>query len=394
MSFTQHPDQRRLIWRWSLYRIFGAGFMFKRTTIFLLLLLLVIAGLAFIKYQQVQQGMAMMAGNAPPPTTVEVVAALKTQWQPRVSAVGTLTAHEGIDVSNEVEGVIEKILIESGQQVNKGDLLVTLNDDAEQADLVSFKAQEELARTLFKRTDDMWKKKTISETDYDTASSNLKVARAKVSQTLALIAKKSIRAPFSGVLGIRHVSTGQYVSPGSKLVSLQDYAMVYIDFAVPEKHLPAIAPGLEVRLRVSAYPDREFVGKVQAIDAKVDESTRNISVRAELVNTGGMLRPGMYADVDLMLKQSADRVVVPATAIVFSSFGDALFVVEKDEQGKMLARRVQVIIGEQRGDLVAISSGLNGGEQVVQAGVAKLSNNTPVTISEQPRLKAATTGGQ
>jgi membrane fusion protein (multidrug efflux system) len=164
--------------------------MLKRTTIFIFLLLLVIGGLAFIKYQQIQQGMAMMAANTPPPATVEVVPALKTLWQPRVSAVGTLTAREGIEVSNEVEGVIEKIHVESGQHVEKGDLLVTLNDDVEQADLLSYKAQEQLARTLFKRNEDMWKKKTISETDFDNASSNLKVAQANVSQTLARIAKK------------------------------------------------------------------------------------------------------------------------------------------------------------------------------------------------------------
>jgi membrane fusion protein (multidrug efflux system) len=322
------------------------------------------------------------------------VTAVKTQWQPRVSAVGTLTAREGIEVSNEVEGIVEKIHIESGQQVKQGDLLVALNDDAEQADLISFKAQEELASASFKRTGDMWKKKTISETDYDTASANLKVARAKVSQTMAMIAKKSIRAPFDGVLGIRHISTGQYVSPGSMLVSLQDASVLYIDFAVPEKYLPLVTAGLEVRLRVGAYTDRIFTGRVQAVDAKVDEVTRNISVRAQLANDEDLLRPGMYADIDLMLDQPAEHVVVPATAIVFSSFGDALFVVNKNEEGQMIASRVQVVTGEQRGDLVSIVSGLDAGEQVVSVGVAKLTNNAPVTINAESRLKAATTGNE
>lgn len=361
--------------------------MLKRTTIFIFLLLLLIGGLAFIKYQQITAGMAMMAANTPPPSTVEVVPAVVTSWQPRVSAVGTLTAREGIMVSNEVEGVVEKIHVESGQHVQKGDLLVSLNDDVEQADLLSYKAQEALANTLFKRNADMWKKKTISETDYDNASSNLKVAQANVSQTLARIAKKSIRAPFSGVLGIRQISAGQYLPTGSKLINLQDDSILYSDFAVPEKYIPDITPGLEVRLHVSAYQDRDFVGRVQAIEAKVDEATRNISVRAELNNEDGLLRPGMYAAIELLLDQSAERVVVPATAVVFSSFGDALFVVEKDDQGKQVARRVQVTIGEQRGDLVAVQSGLVGGEQVVQAGAGKLANNSAVTISEQVRLQ-------
>lgn len=368
--------------------------MFKRSVLFIFLLLLVITGLGYIKYQQIQQGVAMMAGNAPPPSSVEVVAVLKTRWQPRVSAVGTLTAREGIDVSNEVEGVIEKIHIESGQQVKKGDLLVSLNDDVEQADLVSFKAQESLARSLFKRNEDMWKKKTISETEFDNARSNLLVAQANVSQTRARIAKKSIRAAFSGVLGIRHVSTGQYVPPGTMLVSLQDYAILYSDFAVPEKHLPDVSEGLEVILHVSAYEGRDFVGKVKALDAKVDEATRNISVRAELANEGDLLRPGMYADIDLLLDKPAERIVVPATSIVYSSFGDALFVVEENEEGSMVARRVQITVGEQRGDQVAIQSGLSGGEQVVQAGVGKLANNSPVAIVGQTRLKEIVEGGE
>jgi membrane fusion protein (multidrug efflux system) len=368
--------------------------MFKRTIIFLFVLLLVLAGLGFFKYQQIQQGMATMAAGAPPPTTVEVSEAKRVQWQPRVSAVGTLTAREGIDVSNEVEGIVEIIHITSGQQVKKGDLLVSLNDDVEQADLVSFKAQDDLARSLFKRNEDMWKKKTISETDFDNARSNLKVAQANVIQMKARIAKKAIRAPFTGVLGIRHISTGQYVAPGTMLISLQDYSLLYTDFAVPEKYFPDITTGLEVRFRVSAYDNRTFIGEVQAVDAKVNEATRNISVRAQLVNEGNQLRPGMYADIDLMLDKPADTVVVPATAIVYSSFGNALFVVAENEEGKMMARRVQVTTGEQRGDLVAIKSGLNGGEQVVQAGVSKLRNNSPVTLTEQVRLKEIAEGNE
>lgn len=361
--------------------------MLKRTIIFILILLLVVGGLGFIKYQQMQQGAAAMAAAVMPPTSVEVAVAEVVQWQPAVSAVGTLTAREGIDASSEVEGVVEKIHIESGQQVEQGDLLVSLNDDVEQADLASFRAQEELARTLFKRNESMWKKKTISETDYDNARSNLQVARANVMQIRARIAKKSIRAPFAGVLGIRHVNTGQYVSSGTMLVSLQDYSILYSDFSVPEKNVPDIVPGLEVTLKVSAYGDRAFVGKVQATEAKVNEATRNISVRAHLDNQENLLRPGMYADIELMLDKSAERIVVPATAILFSSFGNALFVVEKNEKDELIARRVQVTTGEQRGDLVAVLTGLTGGEQVVQAGISKLRNNSPVSINEKNRLK-------
>lgn len=363
--------------------------MFKRTAIFIVLLLLVLAGLGFIKYQQIQQGMEMMAAGTPPPTSVEAVTVKKVQWQPRISAVGTLTAREGIDVSNEVEGIVEKIHIKSGQQVNAGDLLVTLNDDVEQADLASFKAQEDLARVLFKRNEGMWKKKTISETEFDNARSNLLVAQANVKQTKARIAKKSIRAAFSGTLGIRQISTGQYLPTGTMLFSLEDYSVLFADFSVPEKYFPDVETGLQVELYVSAYADKAFTGDVQAVDSKVSEATRNISVRAQLINDDALLRPGMYADINLILQQRAEVVVVPATSIVYSSFGNALFVIEDDDEGNMMARRVQITTGERRGDEVAISSGLNGGERVVQAGVSKLQNNSPVTISEQVRLKGS-----
>lgn len=363
--------------------------MIKRTVIFLSLLLLVLAGLGFIKYQQIQQGMAMMSAGAPPPTSVEAVTVQKMLWQPRISAVGTLTAREGIDVSNEVEGIVEKIHIKSGQQVKVGDLLISLNDDVEQADLVSFKAQEDLARVLFRRNEGMWKKKTISETEFDNARSNLLVAQANVIQTKARIAKKSIRAPFSGTLGIRHISTGQYLPTGTMLVSLQDYDVLFVDFSVPEKYFTDVAKGLQVEFHVSAFADKTFVGEVQAIDSKVSEATRNISVRAQLANEDALLRPGMYADIELILQQAAEVVVVPATAIVYSSFGNALFVIEENDEAKSVVRRVQVTTGEQRGDEIAILSGLNGGEQVVQAGVSKLQNNTPVAISEQVRLKGS-----
>jgi len=361
--------------------------MTKRTVVFIVLLLLVLSVPAFIKYQQIIEGMAQSGGNAMPPSTVEVTQVRQEQWQSRVAAVGTLTAREGIDVSNEVEGVIEMIHVTSGQRVEKGDLLVTLNTDVEQADLVSLQAQEELAQSNFDRVESVWKKKTISESEFDGASSNLRIAQANLAQVRARIAKKTIRAPFTGVLGIRNVSTGQYVSPGTMLFSLQDYELLYADFSVPESYFPEMTPGLDVHFQVSAFPGKTFTGLVEAIDAKVDEATRNINVRAQLQNHDAMLLPGMYAEIYLVLEQATERLLVPSTAIVFSSFGDAVFVIKQDQQGNQVAQRVQVTTGEQRGDLVEILEGLSGNEQVVQAGTSKLRNNTLVTVSERRRLK-------
>lgn len=361
--------------------------MIRRTLIFIVVLLLVMAVPGFIKFKQIQVGMAAMAANSMPPAKVEAVKVKHELWQTRVSAVGTLTARDGIDVKNEVEGVVETIHMESGQHVEEGDLLLSINDDVEQADLAALQAQEVLAQANYNRSKSMWDKKTASEREFDDARSSLQVAQANLAQVRARIAKKNIRAPFSGVLGIRMVSRGQYVAPGTKLFSLQDHAVLYADFSVPEDNFPDITAGLEVQFRVSAYSDRVFTGSVQAMEAKVDEATRNISVRAHLSNEHKLLLPGMYADIYLVLDQPVKRLLVPATAMVFSSFGDAVFVVTPNDAGQTVAQRVQVTTGEQRGDLVEILSGLTGDELVVQAGTNKLKNNTPVAITEQRRLK-------
>lgn len=360
--------------------------MTKRIIVFFTVLLLLLAGPAFIKYQQIQKGMAAFASRSMPPSSVEVIDVQHEHWQARVAAVGTLTARDGIDVSNEVEGIIETIHVASGEHVAEGDLLVTLNDDVEQADLVSLQAQESLARANFDRVNRMWKKKTISETEFDNASSNLQVAQANLVQIQARLAKKSIRAPFAGVLGIRNVSKGQYVPPGTKLFTLQDHDVLYADFSVPEGHFPEISRGLEVHFKVSASPGKVFVGSVEAVDAKVDEATRNINIRALLQNDEGLLLPGMYADIYLVLDKPTQRLVVPSTSIVFSSFGDSVFIVRQNDEGQSVAQRVQVIIGEQRGDQVEITEGLQGDEQVVQAGTSKLRNNTPVVVNQLARL--------
>lgn len=361
--------------------------MIKRTAIFLVILLLVLSVPAFFKYQQIQSAMSSMGGGGMPPTAVEAAVVRHEMWQDRVAAVGTLTARDGIDVKNEVEGVIETIHVESGQRVETGDLLVSINDDVEQADMAALQAQVTLAEANFERSRSLWEKGTGSEREYDDARSALQVAQANLARIRARIAKMNIRAPFGGVLGIRNVNKGQYVSPGTELFSLQDHAVLYTDFSVPESHFPDIRPGLEVQFKVSAYPETVFTGDVEAIESRVDEMTRNIGVRASLANEQGLLLPGMYADIYLVLAQPTERLLVPSTAIVFSSFGNSLFVVKPGEGGQDVALQVQVSTGEQRGDLVEILTGLSGDELIIQAGTNKLRNNAPVTVNDQQRLK-------
>lgn len=360
--------------------------MFKRFVIVVGGVLVLLGGIGYIKFQQIQAGMAQLANFAPPPATVSAVEAHTVEWRPQLTSVGTLTAIEGIALSAEVSGTVDEVHFKSGQKVSAGQLLLTLNNDVEKATLASYKAQAELAKIKFERNKDLFKQKSISEIEFDQSSADLKVANAMVQQTEANIAKKVIRAPFSGTLGIRQFSLGQYVKNGEEFVTLQDVSSLYADFAVPEQFLPRLYDGQEVLFSVSAAPNQEFRGKVTAIEAKVDEQTRNVSIRAEVPNDHGQLHPGMYADIRLLMKETVTPVVVPKTAIVYSPFGDAVFVVDNDDQGATVAKRVYIQVGEQRGNDVAIVSGLEAGMQVVDSGTNKLENGTKLILSDAVRL--------
>ncbi|TKB51040.1 efflux RND transporter periplasmic adaptor subunit [Ferrimonas sediminicola] len=360
--------------------------MFKRFVLVVGGLLMILAIIGGIKFKQIQQGMARLENYAPPPATISVVEARSESWRPQVASVGTLNAIEGIELAAEVSGTVDGILFQSGQQVAAGQLLITLNDDVEQANLLSYQAQAELAAIKFKRSEGLFRNNNISETDYDQASADLKVANANVAQTRATIAKKNIRAPFTGVLGIRKFSMGEYIKNGDALVTLQDTRSLYADFSVPEQYLPQLYTGQEVVFRVSAAPDKEFRGQVIAVEAKVDEKTRNIAIRAKVPNESGELHPGMYADIRLLMRDTLTPIVVPSTAVAYSPFGDAVFVVENNDEGQQVARRIYVQVGEQRGDWVSILSGLEAGMQVVNAGTSKLENGTAVTISNAVEL--------
>ncbi len=357
-----------------------------RTIVFLSSLLLFIGGIGVIKYTQVQNVMAVMGNASQPRAAVEVTTASVIDWLPRLVAVGSLNAREGINVTAETGGIVEEIHFQSGQRVEKGDLLISLNDDVEQAELRVLQEQLELAKTVQKRIRGMWEKKAVSDNEFDEATANVRIIEANIEAIRARIGKKAIKAPFSGILGIREVDRGRYISPGTALVSLQDASILYADFSVPERYLTELTTGLQVRVHTSAFPGVEFTGEVTALESKVDESTRTIRIRAELPNGDYRLRPGMYADVSLILGAPVPRILVSSTAVVFSSFGDALFTVDKNDKEELVARHILVTIGEQRGDFVAITSGLQGGEQVVSAGVSKLRNGMPIRIISDNKL--------
>jgi membrane fusion protein (multidrug efflux system) len=360
--------------------------MILRLVVVVLLLALVLGGIFGWKYHEAQQ-MAAIASMPPPPATVASAEVRSERWQPYLRAVGSVVASAGVFVAAEIAGLIEKIHFESGQQVKEGDLLVQLDADVDQADLQGLIAEQRLADIQYQRLRKLVRESSVSRSEYDQAAATLDGAQAQVASMRAKIEKKSIRAPFSGVLGIRQVNLGEYLAPGARIVSLQSLDPIYVDYSLPERNLAALEVGQEVLVEVQAYPERSFPGRITAIDSRIDTGTRNVRLRATLANPEHLLRPGMFAQVRTQLPAREDVLTVPRTAVTYNPYGESVFVIEKTEQGLVVQRR-QVETGEVRDGRVEIRKGLAQGEQVVAAGQVKLRNDQPVTIDNSVRLEA------
>ncbi len=337
--------------------------------------------------------MAKYGNFTMPPAAVEVASVNSASWQPFISAVGSFKAVQGINVTPEIQGVVEKIQFNSGQNVAEGDLLLQLDADVEQADLLSAKASLSMAQLDYLRKRDLLRTKAISREAVDQASMVLAQAKAHIAKLTALIDKKSIRAPFSGKLGIRQVGIGQFVAPGANIVSLQSMDPLYLEFDIPEQYVSQIQVGEQVQAAVDGEPDHLFTGKVTALSPQVDESSRTIQVQATFPNTDKALLPGMFADIKVLLPQSRAVNVIPLTAICYSLSGDSVYVIaetEKDKEGKPIfqAMRRTVELGEHRGNEVAVVHGLRVGEKVVVSGSLKLHNKSLVKIQNSLELKA------
>lgn len=363
--------------------------MIKRLVVVIIALILVFGGIFGWKYYAAQQA-AKMKAQPQPPATVSAAEVQVENWQPYLHSVGSLTATQGVYVSNEVAGQVQKIQFQSGQQVQQGDVLVQLDDSVDRAELQGLIAERRLAEVQFNRTAKLIKQKSISRSDYDAAQAQLQSAQANVASKRAVIEKKSIQAPFAGVLGIRQVDVGQYLAPGSQIVSLQQLDPIYVDFSIPERNLPQVSSGQAVRVRVQGYKDQLFEGKVSAINARVDSATRMVTVRATLANPDGLLRPGMFAEVRTVLPMQSGVLTLPRTAVSYAPYGDSVFVIEPQEGGKLTVQRKQVQTGATRGGRVEILSGLEAGTRVVSAGQVKLRNGQSVRIDNSVALD----GGQ
>lgn len=346
-------------------------------------------------YQQVR-----MFSAPKPPVAVAVATASERAWQARLPAVGSLKALQGVNLSLEIAGTVRAIQFESGQQVKAGQPLLQLDSDVETALLGTAQADLGLAQLDYGRGAQLVDSRAISKGEFDRLNAVLLKNKATVAQLKASLAKKNIVAPFSGTIGIRRVDVGDYLASGTVIATLQDLSSLYVDFYVAEQAIPQLHVGQPVLVTVAAYPGQTFEGAISALNPKVDDSTRNILVRATLANPQGKLLPGMFANLQVVLPQPHNQVVVPEGAVAYTLYGNSVYVVgeKKDEQGKpvtgadnkpvLVAERRFVDTGERRDGLVIVSKGLSAGEQVVTGGQLKLTSGAAVSVSPDATLKA------
>jgi len=339
----------------------------------------VIALIVVVVGIKVLQIVKMAKTSQPMPVTAVTSALVKEEdWAPVFSSVGSISPVQGAVVATELGGVVSEIKFENGSAAKKGDVLMRLDASAEEAQLHSAEADLELAKADLERSNGLAANHVISKAEADAAAS--------VDQMRSMIAKKEVRAPFDGQVGIRGVNVGQMINPGQQVVPLQMLDQVFVDFALPQQDLSQLKQGLEVRVRTDALPGREFTGKLSAINSMVDVSTRNVSLQATLQNPDHSLRPGMFAKVDVILPQKHKTLVIPGSAVSYAPFGDSVYVIDKKKDEKtgqesQVIRQQFIRVGDARGDFVSIAAGLKAGETVVGTGVFKLRNGMAVTIN-------------
>jgi len=356
--------------------------MFKKFLIALSGFAVLVLALGAIKVAQIKEMSKM--DHSVPPTSVATIEAQAAEWQPVIKSIGTLAPVEGVTISADADGTIVRIAADSGTAVKAGDLLVELDTSVEAANLKAAEASAELTRINLERAQDLWGRSAIAKSDFDGAEAAAKQAVASVASLQALIAKKQLRAPFDGRVGIRLVNTGQFVARGQALLPLQKLDPIFVNFNVPQRQLPSLVLGQTVSVLIDAFA-QSFTGRLTAINSEVDAVTRNVSVQATLANPTEVLRAGMFARVEVQLPATESLVVVPATAIAYASYGNSVYIVEKmkhpDGKEYLGVRQQFVKLGTTRGDLIAVSGGLKPGEQVVSAGVFKLRNGAPVAVN-------------
>lgn len=409
--------------------------MNKRMTIMVLSLIIVFGGLIGFNMFKSYMMKRYFANYEPPAVSVSSVLAKSVSWQPDIDSVGNFLAVNGVEVNSEASGIVTAIHFESGQYVQKGDPLISINDNIEQATLKANQAKLSLEKINFSRQEDLYKRGATSISNVDTSRANLLEAEANVQKTMAEIKEKNITAPFTGRLGIREVNLGQYINPGqTNIVSLQSMDPLFLEFYLPEQLYKKIHVGQDISFHVDSFPHVFFTGKISAINSKVDINTHNIQVQATIPNcpeqaikspkSSSLIKikkdkqekvlvvcdsglnarekvdrfiflPGMFASIQVSQPSIADTVVLPSTAISYSLYGNSVYVITKDPKGRkdregkdiLTVKRVFIESGEQRGNYTVIKSGVKAGQLVVNSGELKLQDGTRVVINNSVKLK-------
>lgn len=358
--------------------------MNRRFIFTLISLVVVIGAIGFVKYRQIQAAIAQGASFQMPPEAVTTIVATEDRWQSSLGAIGTVAAVQGVVVSADLPGVVTTIAFDSGGRVAAGAVLVRLDTRQEEAQLEAAEAQQRLTALSFERTRGLRGKGVTSQAEYDRAEAEAQQAQARVAEIRATIERKTIRAPFAGVLGIRQVNKGQYLNGGDPVVSLQALDAVYVDFSLPQQSIATVHTGAGVEILLEGVSGVVATGKITAIDAHVDPATRNVHMQATFRNPDGRLRPGMFVDARVAVGESTPVLTLPASAISYAPYGNSVFIVEdvKGPTGETYrgVRQQFVRLGDARGDQVAILDGIKPGEEVVTSGVFKLRPGAAVQV--------------
>jgi membrane fusion protein, multidrug efflux system len=360
--------------------------MAKRMLVMLGLTAALLTGLGFLKFRQIQSAVQASAYQ-PPPEAVTSIVVKREQWPSTTAVIGTMEAVHGVMVSADLPGAVAKINFDSGKAVREGDVLVELDTRQERAQLAALEAQRDLAKVNFGRMQELVKEGVISRMEYDQATAQQRQTEANVGEIRATIARKTIRAPFTGVLGIRKVNLGQYLSAGSAIVQLQSLNPIYVNFGLPQQALGEVHVGRSLRVTSEDLVGKAFTGRVTALDSVVDQATRNVQVQATLANPQGTLHPGMFVQVEVVHGENRPVITLPASAISYAPYGDSVFVITdlKDPKGQTYrgVRQQFVKLEGSKGDQVAVVSGLNPGDEVVTSGVFKLRNGAAVQVNNK-----------
>jgi len=350
------------------------------------IVLAVLGGLGAVKVMQIRAMIEAGKAFKEPPETVSSAEVQQATWQETLKSVGSITPVQGVQVTTEISGTAVQISFASGALVQQGDLLVKLDTSSEEAQLRALEAQTELAQLNAKRIRDLRAEKAVSQSELDNAEATLAQFQGNADAIRATIAKKTIRAPFTGRLGIRQINVGEFVEAGrTVIVSLQALDRVYADFSVPQQHLSRIKEGLPVAVTTDAYPDKQFTGKLTSLNPDLDVATRSVRVQATLDNPGELLRPGMFARVEVLLPDNQDVLVIPATAIFSAPYGSLVYVINDSTNApnELVVQQQFIRTGRRQGDFVSVQSGLKAGDRIVSVGMFKLRNGKSILINNE-----------